>query len=102
MGQFLYAIPEEIKTVEIEGSATAKQLSDISCQMVMLQGVSDNAGNVYYGGPAVTIPDGTADTTSGLQLTAGSLSPWIPCKNLNQLYIICDNAGDDIVAMVVR
>jgi hypothetical protein len=65
--------------------------------MVMLQAVGDNAGNVYYGGAGVTIPNGTADTTSGLRLTPGQKSPWLPTANLSKLYIICDNAGDDIV-----
>ena len=98
---FLATVPNGIKFGEITGSATAKQLSNIDCQMVMIQAVSDNAGNVYVGGPSVTIPDGTADTTSGFYLDAKDSSPWIPVRNLNELYIICDNAGDDIVYICI-
>lgn len=98
MSKFLDTVPAGFKCGEITGSATAKQLSDIDCQLVLIQAVSDNAGNVYVGfDSSVTIPDGTADTTSGFFLDAKDSTPWIPVRNLNEIYIICDNAGDDIV-----
>ena len=67
------------------------------CRMAKIQGVSDNAGNVYWGGAGVTVPNGTTDTTSGIALSAGTVTSWIPVLNLNEIYIIGDNAGDDIV-----
>lgn len=94
---FLATVPLGHKFGELNIAASATQLSNIECQMVMLQAKTTNAGNVYYGGPGVTVPDGTADTTSGICLTAGSLSPWIPCRNLNELYAIAASANDDLI-----
>lgn len=85
-----------VKCGEVSGSATAKQLPSVPCRYVALQALADNAGTVYVGGAGVTIPDGTTDTTSGWALAAGKETAWIPVSNLNQLYIIGDNAGDDV------
>ena len=82
---------------EHAGSATAHQLPDVPCSMLWIQAVSDNAGNVYVGGTGVTIPNGTGDSTSGFRLDAGESIGPLPIDNLNRLYIICDNAGDDII-----
>jgi len=82
---------------EVSGSATAKNLPSIPCRLALIQAEHDNVGRVFWGGPGVTKPDGITDTTSGLPLAASSFSPWLPIENLSQLYIICDNAGDDIV-----
>lgn len=101
MFPYIREIPKAIATGEIAGSATAKQLSNIACQQVNIAACGDNAGNVYLGGAGVTIPNGTGDTTSGFLLDAGDQSGWIPIDNLNKLYIICDNAGDDIVYMCI-
>ena len=86
---------------EIQGSATAEQMPDISCKRVIFFGMIGNAGNVHIGGPGVTVPDGTTDTTSGIPLDAGDASPWMPISNLNLLYYICDNAGDDILYLAL-
>lgn len=91
----------KVQAGEVSGSATAKQLPDIDCRMVRISAVVGNAGNVYLGGAGVTIPDGTTDTTSGLVLDAGVHSDWMPILNLNLLYIICDNAGDDITYLAL-
>ncbi len=81
---------------ERQGSATAVQLPDIPCRAVAISAVSDNVGSVFLGGAGVTVPDGTTDTTSGLELEAGDMTQFIPVTNLNVFFIICDNAGDDI------
>ena len=86
---------------ERQGSATAVQLPSVSGSMVQLCALASNAGNVYYGGAGVTVPNGTTDTTSGIELTPGDKTLWIPIDNLNKLYIICNNAGDDITYMVL-
>lgn len=85
-----------IKCGEIAGSATAAQMPDISCLVVTFKAVASNAGNVYIGGTGVTKPDGTTDTTTGFELDAGQELP-LHISNLNALYYICDNAGDDLV-----
>ena len=91
-----------IKSGELQGSASALQLPNITCRMVMFIADNGNAGEVYLGGAAVTVGDGTTDTTSGFQLKASAQTPWIPCSNLNLFYRICDNAGDDLYYMAVE
>jgi len=57
-----------IQAGEVSGSATAKQLPSIPCQMVCITALNSNAGDVYVGGSGVTVPNGTTDTTSGIEL----------------------------------
>lgn len=87
-----------IKTGERAGSATAVQVtsSDLPTKAVRFKAPSDNAGKVYVGKSGVTKMDGTTDTTSGWPLSAGEESPWFPAENVNEFYIICDNATDDV------
>lgn len=91
----------QVKVGELQGSATALQLPNVPCSMVMFTALGSNAGNVYIGIAGVTVPNGTTDVTSGLELTPGTMSPWIPVDNLNRLYRICDNAGDDVTYLAV-
>jgi hypothetical protein len=86
---------------ERQGSASAVQLPSVVCKSVAIAAVGDNVGNVYLGGASVTVPDGTTDTTTGLELQPGDMTQFIPVANLNQFYIICDNAGDDITYLAV-
>lgn len=85
---------------EVSGSATAKVLPTITGGLVWIQALATNAGNVYVGRAGVTIPDGTTDTTSGMTLDAGDWFGPLSITNLNLLYIICDNAGDDITYFI--
>jgi hypothetical protein len=87
---------------ELQGSATALQLPDVRCKLVKFKALANNAGNVYLGAAGVTVADGTTDVTSGLQIAPGNESPWLPISNLNLLYRICDNAGDDLTYLVLR
>jgi hypothetical protein len=90
-----------VKCGEIAGSATAVQLPNIPAGgLVTLQAASDNAGKVYLGGAGVTIPDGTADSTSGVYLSAGEKMV-TNLENLNVLYLICTNAGDDLIYLII-
>ena len=91
----------KIQSGERQGSATAVQLPDIPCRAVAISALSSNAGSVWLGGSGVTVADGTTDTTSGLELEAGDMTQFIPVDNLNVFYIICDNAGDDIVYLAL-
>lgn len=86
----------KVQTGEVAGSATAAQMPDIPCRMVCFKAVLSNAGNVYIGVSGATKVDGTTDATTGFELDAGEYTPWIPITNLNMLYRICDNAGDDL------
>lgn len=85
-----------VKNGELQGATSATQMPDVSCAMVKFKALNDNAGNVYIGGSGVTKADGTTDTTSGFQLDAGEETGWLLVSNLNLLYRICDNAGDDL------
>jgi len=87
---------------ERAGSVTAVQLPDIECVKVNIKAVLGNAGNVYIGGAGVTKVDGTTDTTTGIELDANQETGWITVDNLNRLYMICDNAGDDITYIALR
>jgi hypothetical protein len=80
---------------ELAGSASAAQGPDIQVNRVTLKAVYGNAGNVYLGGAGVTVADGTTDATTGLELDAGD-EVTLYISNLNLLYRICDNAGDDL------
>ena len=81
---------------ERAGSATAVVLPTLSCRLVCIKAQSGNAGNVYLGNSsAVTVAGGDTDTTTGIELDAGQ-EIWLEISNLNQLYMICNNAGDDI------
>lgn len=90
------AIYTSPKTGELAGSATALQMPDISCRLVMFKAVASNVGNVYIGIAGVTKVAGTTTTTAGFELTPGDTTPYLPIDNLNRLYRICDNAGDDL------
>ena len=87
---------------EIEGSATAKQLPNIACSgTVKLKAVGVNTGNVYVGmSNAVTTPGSSQDVTTGYELDAGAEIE-IALENLNELWIICDNATDDLTYLII-
>ncbi|MHA2118164.1 MAG: hypothetical protein ACW98J_04520 [Candidatus Thorarchaeota archaeon] len=80
---------------ELAGSVGATQGPDIPCSWVKFKAHDDNAGTVFLGGVNVTVADGATDTTSGWPLESGEESPWFRVDNVNRIYRICDNAGDD-------
>lgn len=86
---------------EVAGSTTAAQLPDIPARLVVLKALSDNAAAVCVGGANVTIPAGTTDTTSGIQIAAGE-QVTLYVDNLNKLFRICTNATDDLAYLVMR
>ncbi len=90
-----------IHSGELAGAAAATQLPDIPCSMARFKAAYDNVGRVYLGAAGVTVKDGTTDQTTGFELNAGDDTGWIPVANLNQLYRICDNAGDDLTYMTI-
>ncbi len=96
-----YKVYLKAVTGERQGSASAVVLPAVAGAMVWIKAVGSNAGNVYIGPSGVTVVDGTTDVTSGYELAAGDSIGPIPIDNLNKLYIICDNAGDDITYLVV-
>lgn len=99
-----YATFKTCVTGEIAGSVTATQMPDIPVGdgAVALQAAKSNVGNVYVGGAGVTKPDGSTDTTTGIELEPGEVLQFMPVTNLNVWYYICDNAGDDIIYMILN
>jgi hypothetical protein len=92
-----------VKSGEVAGATSATQMPNISCDgALLLQAPSGNTGNVYIGGAGVTKPDGSTDTTTGIELEPGDMVQFMPCENLNIFYYICDNAGDDILYMILE
>ena len=87
---------------EIAGSTSAKQLPSVAVAgTVILKALQGNSGNVYLGlSNAVTVPAGTQDTTSGFVLDDGDEIE-LSVENLNELWIICDNAGDDLSYLIM-
>jgi hypothetical protein len=94
-------IKSKVVSGELGGSASALVLPTVPCSMAWISALTSNAGNVYLGGPGVTIAAGTTDTTSGIELEPGDMIGPIPIDNLNRMYIICDNATDDIAYLTV-
>ncbi len=92
---------------EVSGSATAKQLPAIAGNYAYIRAANDNAGFVYLGFTSgVTVKDGTTDVTTGIEIGAGEFfGPiYFPKGNLSldSCWIICDNAGDDIMYAVME
>lgn len=90
-----------VKSGEIVGSATAVQLPNVSCCMVRFHASGGNSGSHYIGGAGVTIPNGTADATSGLEIPKGTSTDWIPVSNLNALYLISAHATDTLTYLAL-
>lgn len=92
---FVARTSANLKHGEVAGATSAAQLPDVDCFFVVIKAHSGNAGNVHIGSSSsVTVADGSTDTTTGFVLAAGE-SEQFYVNNLNLLYYICDNAGDD-------
>lgn len=68
------------------------QLGAQPCRMAMIKADPANTNNVFFGKTGLT-----ADfaSTGGWVLDAGQESPWIPVKNLNELFVRADAAGQN-------
>lgn len=90
---------------EVAGSATAKQLPSVRGKWVKFKAAIDNAGNVYLApNSGVTKAAGTDTTTAGWGLDAGQETDWLPIGSTGDLdawYLIGDNAGDDVMYIVL-
>lgn len=87
-----------IRHGEVAGSATAAQMPDKPYQNGYIKAAADNAGTVYIGASSsVTAKNGSTDTTTGFPLAAGEVIVLGAPGNLNEMYYICDNAGDDFI-----
>jgi hypothetical protein len=96
-----YGVYNKVTSGERQGSASAVALPSVKGGLVWIKALIDNVGDVYIGGAGVTKADGTTDTTSGIELNPGDMIGPLPISNLNLLYMICDNTGDDLVYLVL-
>ena len=85
------------ETGEVSGSITPKQLPEIKCEAVKIKAVGNNPTNVYVGQAGVHTVKAADREDVGWELDAGEETPWYFIHNLNQLYIVSDATGDDIV-----
>ena len=80
------------------GTATGS----IACKLVRFKARNSNPGTVYIGGgTTVTVPDGTTDTTTGLNLVAGDDTGWIPAANVNQFFFISGGTANAVTYLAV-
>lgn len=84
-------------TGEVAGSGSAAQCPTVSATLVRITAAYDNAGYVYVGKSGVTKKDGSTDTTTGRPIEPGKSAWFQVSANLNELYYIGDNAGDDFM-----
>lgn len=98
-----YATFTICKSGEVAGAVSATQMPDVNLGdgALCIQAAKSNVGNVYIGGAGVTKPNGVTDQTTGIELEPGVLLQFMPVSNLNVYYFICDNAGDDILYMIL-
>lgn len=96
-----FPIFASIATGEVAGNTAATQMPTVTSKLIKIKAHADNAGKVYIGAAGVTAANGATDTTTGYQLSAKDETPWLPLSNLNMLYRICDNAGDDVTYIVL-
>lgn len=80
------------------GTATGS----ITCKLVRFKARASNPGTVFMGGgTAVTVPDGTTDTTTGFSLVAGDDTGWIPAANINQFVFISSGTANAMTYLAV-
>lgn len=91
-----------LMTGEFAGGIAIAQLPHVPCTMAKVKAEYDNAGRVYIGGPGVAKRSGITNPAAGWELSAGEESPWMLIHDLAEVYRICDNAGDDLIWMVVQ
>lgn len=85
-----------VQNGELAGNAAATQMPNVPCKLIKFKAQYANVGRVYIGGAGVTVAAGTDDATTGIELSAGEETGWIPVDNANRFYRICNNAGDDL------
>ena len=91
-------------TGEVDGNTSAEQMPSVEGKLVRFKAADDNTGSVFIGTSTnMTVKDGTTDTTTGFQLTAGQDTGWVPVQaNLNEYWHRESNATDDFTYWVLN
>lgn len=83
-----------VKTGEVIVGTVAAVFPSVAVKSVIFKAGKANAGTAYVGaGSTVTLSNGTADATTGLQLVAGDATPVINVDNLNRFWGIASADG---------
>lgn len=92
-----------IRSGEIAGATVSTQMPDIPCEMIKFKAPITNTGKVYIGpnSGALTVADGGADSTTGLEINAGDDSGFILVDNANRLGYICTTTGDELTYLAL-
>jgi len=82
---------------ERQGSLTAVQMATRECQGVRFRALLANTGNIYLGkSSSVTVPQGTTNSTTGIEVGPGEYSPHFACYNLDEFWVIFTVAADKL------
>ena len=92
---------KSVKSGVVQGGTTKAQMPDVPCSRINIKALVDNSGNVYIGGSNVTVPGASTNETGGFTLDAGQETGWLDIDNLNKLWMITDNNGDDVSYLVL-
>lgn len=99
---------DAIKTGEVIGSASRKQLPNVPAALIKIKAYASNNGKVYIGGSDVGVKNNSDDADNnetvkgGFELSASEETGWMLMSNLNCLYQICPTNGDGFCYMVLR
>lgn len=97
-GDATYTTPD---TGEFAPGTSSTVFPTVACSWARLKARAANIGKVYFGPTGVTKADGTTDTTTGFELSAGEDTGWMPVDNLNRFFGIGDNATDSVTYLVL-
>jgi hypothetical protein len=80
----------------------AVQMASVACKLARFKARYSNSGTVYLGVNGVTQAGTVTDTTSGIPLTAGDDTGWIPIDNTNRFYIISGGTPNVVTYLVLN
>lgn len=81
-------------TKETVGTSSAALTADAKAKAVMFKAAAGNAGIIYVGKKATA-------TAADFPLSAGDVSPWLPCENLSGFAAIASQASQELHVIVV-
>lgn len=81
---------------ELISPGTVVQFPAVQAGIVLVKALAGNTTPVYIGGVlGTTLPNGTTDTTTGIELDLGE-SEYFFVKQLSDLFLIAETSGDGV------
>jgi hypothetical protein len=98
------------KSVTTHGNPVALSATSIHAVWIQIRSKTDNAGNIYFGGPAGTFNgqvNGAVSATNAAYIGAGEAMLFPPCSDINfydlsTIYIDSDTDGEGVVFTYAR